>query len=259
MVHDMEYPEAFDAAEKVARMFSTTDRIASAHVCIDADSIVPCVLDHDVAYHAPGANSVGIGIEHAGYAAQRPEDWDDAFSRAELQLSAHYAAHKATLHRIPVEFLDVEALRRPRPRGFTTHNMVSLAYRKSTHTDPGTGFPMARYLDMVRAHTGVITPPPLPPVEEEMAKPVDGLACPQYGAEAAWTLTADGGVWAYKGALFFGSVPALLERNRQTFERAVEIRPWNAGYTIRVVTKGGGSSDYNFDQGVFDAIRAGQI
>lgn len=260
VVHDMEYPERFTAAEDVAQMFHTTDRVASAHVCIDADSIVPCVQEGDVAYHAPGANSNGLGIEHAGYALQRRDEWADPFSSAELQLSAHLAAHWAEKYRIPVEFLGAADLARPRPRGFTTHHAVSLAYRKSTHTDPGPGFPMDLYLEMVRAHTGVITAPPLPPVEEIMVKPVDGLACSQYGPLASWTLTEDGGVWAYKGAPFYGSVPALKESNRATFARAVEIVPWgNRGYRVRAATTDGGFSSYDFDQGVFDAIKAGQI
>lgn len=231
-----------------------------SHNCVDADTIVPCVQDGDVAYHAPGANSTGLGIEHAGYAAQRADEWADAFSSAELRLSAHLAAHWAERYRIPVEFLDAAALGRPRPRGFTTHHQVSLAYRKSTHTDPGESFPVGRYLEMVRAHTGVITPLPLPPVEDLMNEPVDGLACPQYGPLANWSLTKDGGVRAYKDAPFLGSVPALLEQNRANFAVAVEIVPGgNGGYRIRAATKNGGFSDYVFDQGVLDAIKAGRI
>jgi hypothetical protein len=36
-------------------------------------------------------------------------------------------------------------------RGITTHLEVSRAYKRSTHTDPGPGWPMAEMLKMVAA------------------------------------------------------------------------------------------------------------
>src|SRR3982750_3889302 len=71
VIHTMESPEKPDTAESVANWFAgSTAPQASAHYCIDANSVVQCVQDGDVAWHAPGANHNGIGFEHAGRAAQ---------------------------------------------------------------------------------------------------------------------------------------------------------------------------------------------
>ena len=71
VIHTMESPEKPDTAESVAHWFAgSTAPQASAHYCIDDNSIVQCVHDADVAWHAPGANHNGLGFEHAGRAAQ---------------------------------------------------------------------------------------------------------------------------------------------------------------------------------------------
>lgn len=67
----MEAPEKGDTAENIANYFHTTVKQASAHICVDNNSIVQCVLDNDIAWAAPGANSDGIHIEMAGYAKQK--------------------------------------------------------------------------------------------------------------------------------------------------------------------------------------------
>lgn len=49
---------------------------------------------------------------------------------------------------------------------------------------------------------------------EEMADPVDALADPRGPEGAAWVVTKDGGVRAYKGAPYFGSYPGLPPEDR---------------------------------------------
>src|SRR3954470_19096914 len=92
----MESPEKPDTAESVANWFAgSTAPQASAHYCIDNNSVVQCVHDQDVAWHAPGANHNGLGFEHAGFAAQAPKDWQDQYSQAMLDRSAQLVAKKA--------------------------------------------------------------------------------------------------------------------------------------------------------------------
>lgn len=170
VVHDMEYPERLTAAEDVAHFFAGGSTQASAHFCIDADSIVQSVLEKNVAWHAPGANSNGIGLEHAGYAAQRADEWADAYSAAELALSAQLAAVLCKKYAIPAAYVDVAGLLAGH-RGITTHNNVSLAFKQSSHTDPGPNFPMARYIDLVRGSPSPVVAPPTPtplPTSEEI-------------------------------------------------------------------------------------------
>ncbi len=154
VLHDMEYPEKPDSAEWCARYFAGLEGPApkaSAHACIDSDSVVQCVPWGQVAWHAPGANQWGVGLEHAGYRSQTPADWRDAFSTATLDNSAWLCAELCALFGIPAEFLDEHELAEQgeRATGITTHAKVTLAFKKSDHSDPGLNFPIGDYLRLV--------------------------------------------------------------------------------------------------------------
>jgi N-acetyl-anhydromuramyl-L-alanine amidase AmpD len=150
VVHTMEAPEKGKTAENVASWFAGSNAPqASAHYCVDADTIVQCVRDEDVAWHAPGANHDGIGIEHAGYARQSQEDWSDDYSTRMLERSAALAADLCERYRIPPVWLHPADLLAGR-RGITSHANVSQAFKRSDHHDPGTSFPIQRYLRLVQ-------------------------------------------------------------------------------------------------------------
>ncbi len=152
VLHCMEYPEKPDSAEWCARYFAGKEGPApraSAHACVDCDSVVQCVPWDQIAWHAPGANSLGIGIEHAGFGKQTLADWADGYSRQLLDTSSWLVAELCTRHRIPVDFIDANELLSGAP-GITTHAEVTKAFKKSTHTDPGKGFPIGDYLKRVR-------------------------------------------------------------------------------------------------------------
>lgn len=150
VIHTMEAPEKGTTAESVAAYFAKGTVKASAHYNIDNDSIVQSVLEKDVAYHAPGANHNGVGLEHAGYAGQGKAGWEDAYSTAMLQRSATLSREIAARHAIPHVWLWPADLRAGK-RGFTLHHNVSLAFGKSEHWDPGPDFPIASYMALVRA------------------------------------------------------------------------------------------------------------
>ncbi len=120
-----------------------------SHNCVDADSITQSVKEEYVAWHAPGANRVGIGIEMCGRAAQTPEQWDDDFSRSVLRRTARLTAALCRRWNLPVQFVDAAALKY-NVRGITTHAEVTKAFKQSTHTDPGKHFPMDEFLRLVR-------------------------------------------------------------------------------------------------------------
>ncbi len=154
VIHTMESPEKPDTAESVANWFAgSTAPQASAHYCVDENSVVQCVHDMDVAWHAPGANHNGIGIEHAGRAAQTKADWADDYSVKMLELSADLAARKCKEFDIPVAWLGPADLVAGK-RGITGHVQVSQAFKKSDHSDPGPAFPVQAYLALVREHMG---------------------------------------------------------------------------------------------------------
>ncbi len=138
--HDMEYDETLTAAEDVAHYFATTDRQASAHVCIDADSVVQCVPDSDVAYAAPGCNADGIHLELAGRARQTREEWLDDYGRRLLDRACEVAAQYCVKYDIPpVHLTDAELA--AGAKGMVGHAQCSAVYKKSDHTDPGPNFP----------------------------------------------------------------------------------------------------------------------
>lgn len=153
VVHTMEAPETSMTAENVASWFGGLNPKypapkASAHYCVDSDSVVQCVRDTDIAWHAPGANHNGIGVELAGFAKQTKEQWDDEFSTAMLRRAAWLVARLCREHRIPVAKLAVEDLQ-AKKRGLCGHDTVSKAFKASNHWDPGPWFPWDTFLTLV--------------------------------------------------------------------------------------------------------------
>jgi hypothetical protein len=150
VIHDMEAAESAKTAENVAAWFAgAAAPQASAHYCVDSDSIVQCVKETDTAWHAPGANAAGIGIELAGYAKQTAAEWADEFSEAMLRRASCLVSDICKRHGIPKDFVSSAGLLAGTP-GITTHAEVSKAWKKSGHTDPGPNFPLAHFLDLVR-------------------------------------------------------------------------------------------------------------
>ena len=70
-----------------------------------------------------------------------------------LRRSARLVAKLCKDHGIPVQYVDAEGLKRG-DRGITTHHAVTLAFRKSDHTDPGEHFPLDWFLGLVRQEIG---------------------------------------------------------------------------------------------------------
>lgn len=151
VIHDMEAPESSKTAENVARYFATTPTPASAHICVDSDSIVQCVMDNDVAFAAPGCNHDGIQVELAGYARQTLKEWLDPYGLQMLARAADAVAQYCLKYNIPPKRLSDAQLKEGYP-GIVGHSQVSAVYRKSTHTDPGANFPWDFFMAAVRTH-----------------------------------------------------------------------------------------------------------
>lgn len=155
VIHSMEYPLRRGAAEWCGNFFAGTTAEgapkASAHAGVDPGGIVQYVPWDQIAWHAPGANQWGIGLEHAGYARFSLPEWTTPDGNAMLDNSAWLCAELCTRFAIPVDFLDHWELASAgeKARGITTHREVNLAFKKSDHTDPGGGFPIGDYLRLV--------------------------------------------------------------------------------------------------------------
>lgn len=185
VLHSMEYPERKTAAEWCAGFFTDPRRpkldpvtkkqlidangkamtepvTASAHFCVDSDSVVQCVERKDIAFHVPGyiagseLNAISYGIEHHGYARQTRDEWLDAESMAALEISAELVARLCHEDNITPVFLDVEDLKAGNLDGITGHVQCTKASGKGTHWDPGLNFPWDWYIERVRSHHALL-------------------------------------------------------------------------------------------------------
>lgn len=193
VIHDMEAPEKGSTAEDVANYFAGANAPqASAHYCIDNNSIVQCVKDMDIAWHAPGVNHNAIGLEHAGYASQTQQQWLDDYSNAMLNNSVDLAVNLCRKYNIPPVFVDAHGLS-VHQHGITMHRTVNEAFHKSSHTDPGPNFPIQEYIRRVNSRlTGA------PAVEPDFHWDIVSIcACPTGGS---WLLAFDGGIMSVDGA-----------------------------------------------------------
>ncbi len=150
VIHRMEAPEKGTTAENVAKFFQNlpSNNKASAHLCIDNNSIVQCVLDNDVAFAAPGANHNGIQLELAGFARQTRAEWLDEYGKALLENAANAAAQYCLKYNIPRKHLTNDQLRNGH-EGIIGHVQATEVFKKSDHTDPGKGFPWDYFIERV--------------------------------------------------------------------------------------------------------------
>ena len=218
VIHTMEAPEYVTTAEAVAGYFRTLPATnkASAHFCVDNDTIVQCVDVRDVAYAAPGNNHDGIQIELAGTAHQTPAQWGDPYSLAVLDRAAKLAAQLCKEWGIPVKHLTDAQLAQGQ-KGIVGHVQVSNVYRKSSHWDPGNNFPWERFIQLVQFHSGTATVPALPKVK------------------APWTFReANHGVFA-RGSL---NHAAVIRRITETMNRNGHQAPWIATVNGKEIGRG---------------------
>lgn len=155
VIHDMEMPETVHTAEDCAHFFASQRKGpngSSAHYCLDNNSIVQSVRDHDVAWAAPGANHDGLHFELAGRASQTKAEWRDKFDMAMLKIAAVMFARKAHLYHIPMRHVLPQGLVAGHS-GITTHRDITdsgIGGPTGTHQDPGPNFPMGTFIQMVR-------------------------------------------------------------------------------------------------------------
>lgn len=153
VLHTMETVEGDSIAESIgAGWFTNPTAEASAHYCVDNNSIVQDVNEGDYAWAAgPIGNYHGIQIEMAGRASQTRAQWLDDYSRAMLERVAALTADICNRQGIPVRVLTDEQVAAGEA-GITTHAALARVFRETNHTDPGPNFPWDFFMERVRAH-----------------------------------------------------------------------------------------------------------
>jgi hypothetical protein len=137
-------------AERIAAFFANTDRSASAHVMIDADSVVPLMPDNYTAFHVRGFNSESLGVEHGwGHL-----DWGRNPEREEqcLRLTAQWLAPRVKRYGIPLKQL-TKAEAEAGKKGFVAHSVLDPARRK----DPGPNYPWKTLFRLIEQENGNMT------------------------------------------------------------------------------------------------------
>jgi hypothetical protein len=147
--------EGGGSAANVAHYFESPGSGGSAHLVIDDDTCYRCLLNSEIPWGAPGANSQGFHIEQLGYAAWTAEEW--LAHPKMLDRVAYKMAYHAHLFKIPLVFVNAVGLRAGH-KGVTTHAEVSKAWPNNAgnHHDPGTGYPMAHVLALAKKHLAAI-------------------------------------------------------------------------------------------------------
>jgi hypothetical protein len=136
-------------AASVAAFFATTAR-ASTQLVVDESECYRCVPDLVIPWGAPGVNATGLHVEHCGFADWTRAEWLE--HDATLLRSAAKAALWCWTFGIPRRWLTVAELRAGRA-GLCRHVDASRAFpTDDPHTDPGSGFPLDVYLDLVRRY-----------------------------------------------------------------------------------------------------------
>jgi N-acetyl-anhydromuramyl-L-alanine amidase AmpD len=147
VIHTAECGETSTSAEGVAEWFANKDtRKASAHYCVDNDSIVQCVLETDTAWHAGSVNGWTVGIELAGKANQTLKEWQDEYSMQVLANAAKLCRDICDRWQVPIVKLSPEQAKAG-GAGIFGHCDVS---GKGGHWDPGPSFDFGYFLDLVR-------------------------------------------------------------------------------------------------------------
>jgi N-acetylmuramoyl-L-alanine amidase CwlA len=142
------------AARGVALYFARTDRPASAHYSVDPGHIVQSVADHTVAYHC-GYNEGSIAVEMCEMPDQANiERWDDAEHRRMERRAAKLVAKLCLAYNIRPYYVSRVGLLLG-IKGITTHRQMSLAFKKSTHWDPG-AWRRRRFMREVRRQVSLL-------------------------------------------------------------------------------------------------------
>lgn len=142
ILHD----EEASTARGAAAWFANPDSAGSAHVCVDDKECYRTLLDNQIPWAAPGANTSGLHIEQAGFAKWTRMQWLKRY--ATLHRAAVIAARWSKQYDIPLQLLTPGELKMGR-RGVAGHVHCTAAFGGS-HTDPGPNYPYGRFLRMAR-------------------------------------------------------------------------------------------------------------
>jgi N-acetylmuramoyl-L-alanine amidase CwlA len=154
VLHSTVTPCDFGWARKVAHFFATEDNKTSAHYIVDPGEVIQCVGDHTVAYHC-GFNQDSIAVEMCEFPSLlNLARWLSPKHIMMRKRAQRLVARLCLAYDIPPYYRGVKA-RLDGKHGVTTHNVMSKAFKQSTHWDPG-AWPRRLFMRGVRKRIEVL-------------------------------------------------------------------------------------------------------
>jgi len=169
VLHATVSPCTRGGARSVAGYFQNPSAGGLAHYVVDPGETVQTCREDVVCRHAPPRNVDSLGVELCDPQTGPDARWGDADHVAMLQRAAVLVADICKRHQVPTVYVNAMDLLAGK-HGITMHRDVSQAWHQSSHTDPGTAFPIDTFLAMVRGVSAqdVVPPKPLPPISKEL-------------------------------------------------------------------------------------------
>lgn len=247
VIHSGETGEGSTPAEGMGNWFARDHGAggrSSTHVGADTDSICRYVKDTDTAFGAPNVNATGFHVELAGRAGQTAAQWDDADSRLILANGALAAAEASQRLGIPAVWLTDDELRAGVKAGFITHAQASRVLG-GTHWDPGSNFPAARFMTLVRSHLGGTSNTITPKEDEMSAAEVNELKA-HIDKAIDRAIDYDGkvlvGGYTVGGKAFPGIAAVNIENQRRITALAAQVTSLSAAVKALAEAKGADSA-----------------
>ena len=162
VIHSLEAPARRGLAYSLATGWLQNQEV-SPHSMTDPGETVDVLTLDTIGWQCGNGNQVSIGLEVTGYAAWSFDEWTTGDAFAAVRLDAKRAAEVAKAEGIPLRWLSLQQIRSGEA-GFCTHADVSATLGGTNHTDPGTGFPYAIFMQMVQQWTAGadVSPAPTP-------------------------------------------------------------------------------------------------
>jgi N-acetyl-anhydromuramyl-L-alanine amidase AmpD len=144
VIHSTESLEVEGGAHATAIYFQDPPRAGSSHYVVDDKETYQCVYDSNTAAGAVGANQNGLHIEQCGRAEQDKAEWDDDYSKAEIERAADIAAQLCLKFNVPPVHLTDTALASG-AKGIVGHDAVTRVAKmqgkpNTGHWDPGPNY-----------------------------------------------------------------------------------------------------------------------
>jgi N-acetyl-anhydromuramyl-L-alanine amidase AmpD len=148
-------PGTVGAAESTVLFSKRTDRPSSYHYIADALHSLQYVYDKYVAFHAPpNQNSIGYEL-CCSLTNEGKGHWGDSDHLAMLRICAKDVARLCLAYDVPIVKIGWVALQRG-ARGICGHNDVRLAFKQTSHWDPGPFFPWKHFINLVAAEADAL-------------------------------------------------------------------------------------------------------